>query len=73
MAIKKAFNRLKTVAEILITFALDIFSLLAIFQLSVIIRTDVLPLIYNGFPPEELLFKNLKNIWWITTVPTLSE
>ncbi len=65
MAIKKTFNRLKTVAEILITFALDIFSLLAIFQLSVIIRTDILPLIYTGFPPEELLFKSLKNICWI--------
>ncbi len=65
MAIKKTFNRLKTIAEILITFALDIFSLLAIFQLAVIIRTDILPLIYTGFPPEELLFKSLKNICWI--------
>lgn len=67
MAIKKTFNRLKTIAEILITFAIDILSLLAIFQLSVIMRTDVLPYIYAGFP-EELPFRSFITIWWIFLV-----
>jgi Undecaprenyl-phosphate galactose phosphotransferase WbaP len=67
MAIKKTFNRLKTVAEILITFAIDIFSLLAIFQLSVIMRTEMLPRILAGFP-EELPFRSFIKIWWIFLV-----
>ena len=57
-------NRLKTHAEGLTIFLIDIVSLFALFHLSVFIRTDLLPLIYSGFPQEPPL-SSFVNIWWV--------
>lgn len=55
MAVKKALNnRLKTMVEFVSLSGMDILSILGIFRLSTIIRTDLLPHIYAGFPPEPL-------------------
>jgi len=53
MVYRKMTNRVKTQAEILIIFFIDMISILGIFLLSRVIRTDVLPLIYAGFPVDQ--------------------
>lgn len=60
-------NRFKNHIEGLILFCIDVVSIIVIFQLSIIIRTDVLPFIYADFP-QQLPFKNFINIWWIFLV-----
>lgn len=57
-------NRLKAVVEVAFISGMDILSILGIFRLSTIIRTDLLPHIYAGFPPEPP-FRNLISAWWI--------
>lgn len=66
-AMKKTINRIKQYAEITTIFFIDVFTILAIFHLSVFLRTDVLPLVYPGFP-EELTFESFLTIWWIFIV-----
>ncbi|TAL25736.1 MAG: hypothetical protein EPN94_04640, partial [Nitrospirae bacterium] len=62
---KKALNnRLKAAIEFVSISGIDILSILGIFRLSTIIRTDLLPHIYAGFP-QEPPFRNLINAWWI--------
>lgn len=46
---------------------MDIGSILSIFQISVILRTNVLPLYYTGFP-KQLPFEYFVTIWWIFLV-----
>lgn len=68
MITKKVFiNRLRAFTEILILVAIDIVSLLVIFHLAVFLRTDVLPLVYKGFPLE-MPFRRFINIWWLYCV-----
>jgi undecaprenyl-phosphate galactose phosphotransferase len=50
MVHREMINWVKTQAEILIIFSIDLISVLGIFLLSRVIRTDILPLIYTGFP-----------------------
>jgi undecaprenyl-phosphate galactose phosphotransferase len=67
MVKKSKMSQIKSSMETATIFLVDIVSLLAIFHLSVFIRTDILPFIYAGFP-EELPFRNVLNIWWIFLV-----
>lgn len=67
MKIKKRFNKFKLQAEVLTIFFIDIVLILAMFHLSAIVRTDLLPLFYAGFP-QELFSRSLIDIWWIFLV-----
>jgi undecaprenyl-phosphate galactose phosphotransferase len=60
-------NRLRDLGEVSALLVLDIVSLLVILKLSVLIRKDLLPHIYPGFPPE-LPFGSLEKSWWIFLV-----
>ncbi len=61
---KKHAKKLKAVAEIAILLAVDVLSLLAIFELSLVIRIHVLPLVYADFPSDPP-FRNTANLWWL--------
>ena len=50
---KEMINWVKAQAEIAIIFFIDLISILGIFLLSRGIRTDILPLIYTGFPVDQ--------------------
>jgi undecaprenyl-phosphate galactose phosphotransferase len=60
-------NRWKNRAEMVTTFVIDVTIILVIFYLSAFVRTDLLPLIYPGFPLE-IPFRSFVNIWWIFLV-----
>jgi Undecaprenyl-phosphate galactose phosphotransferase WbaP len=66
-ALMRVVTRLKTAGEALIVFLLDVGSVLFIFQASVVLRSEVLPHLYRGFPSEES-YRNFANIWWIFLV-----
>ncbi len=63
----KTVNRVKTAVEFLIAALFDICSLLAMFQLSVMIRIHMLPQIYAGFPLK-MQYRSFEHIWWIFLV-----
>lgn len=63
----RTVNRVKTTAEFLIIALFDICAVLAIFQLSVVLRFHVLPRVYAGFPPD-MQYSSLGHIWWIFLV-----
>lgn len=58
------YSRFKIQAEALIIFLMDMASVLVVFNLSVILRTKVLPLFHAGFH-QELAFRSFVNVWWI--------
>ncbi|MBI5632832.1 MAG: undecaprenyl-phosphate galactose phosphotransferase WbaP [Nitrospirae bacterium] len=49
---REHYNWFRSQAEILLIFSLDLISILLLFLLSRVIRTDILPLIYTGFPVD---------------------
>lgn len=57
-------NKMITLAETVTMFAIDVVSLIAIFYLSGIIRTKLLPYFYADFPLE-FPHKNIIRLWWI--------
>lgn len=57
-------NRLKEALEVSLIFSADFISILAIFKLAVLIRTDSLPRIFSGFP-EEFTHGNFLDNWWL--------
>ncbi len=63
----RTVNWLRTTVEFLIISFFDIFSLLAIFQLSVMLRIHMLPHIYAGFPLK-MQYRTFGHIWWIFLV-----
>lgn len=63
----RAVNKLKAAFEVLTVFLVDVGSVLLVFHISVILRSDVLPHLYRGFPSEES-YRNFANIWWIFLV-----
>ncbi len=67
MANHKRLKKLKNVTAVTTIFLVDIVSVLLIFNMSVYIRTDILPYIYAGFP-DEFPFKSFLSIWWIFPV-----
>ncbi len=60
----KNTKKLKAAAEIIILLAVDVLSLLAVFKLSVLVRTHVLPLLYADFPSDPP-FRHTANLWWL--------
>ncbi len=66
-AIIRGINRLKSAAEMLTVFLVDIAAIFAIFRLAVVIRMKVLPLFYAGFP-SSLAFGGALDIWWVFAV-----
>lgn len=67
-AIIRRFNKAKSAAEALVIFLFDIGAILAIFEISVLLRTDVLPRFYKGFPLAPLPFRGSGDIWWVFLV-----
>lgn len=55
---------MKSVGEFLAIFCVDAIALLVVFYLSVLVRTDVLPLFYQGFP-QGLPFRGFIDVWWV--------
>ncbi|MDA8078987.1 MAG: undecaprenyl-phosphate galactose phosphotransferase WbaP [Nitrospiraceae bacterium] len=63
----RALGRMKAAAELSVIFLVDIFSIYAVFRLSVFLRESVLPLFYRHFPsvvPEW----GIRDLWWIFLV-----
>jgi len=60
-------DRMKGVVGILVLAAVDIAAVLAVFRLSVFVRTTVLPLLYGGFPPDPPL-RSISNLLWFVLV-----
>ncbi len=60
-------NRLKATGEMLILCVSDVATLIMVFGLSVLIRTDLLPVFYRGFPLEPP-FRNGLNILWVLLI-----
>lgn len=60
-------NRMKSVTGLLLLAAVDIAAVLAVFRLSVFVRTTVLPLLYGGFPPDPPL-RSISNLLWFVLV-----
>jgi len=60
-------DRLKSYLEMLILLVVDLFSIIMLYWLSVLIRTDVLPHIYQGFP-QEFPFKSFLATAWVYAV-----
>jgi Undecaprenyl-phosphate galactose phosphotransferase WbaP len=67
MSPRKRRNKLKAIAEDLILGVIDVASVLAVFWLALVMRTDVLPLFYPGFPLDQP-FRNPLNLWWVMLV-----
>jgi undecaprenyl-phosphate galactose phosphotransferase len=61
-------GRAKRALETSILFAFDIAALLFLFFIAYYLRTDVLPQLYAGFPPKELLSRNPLSIWWVLVI-----
>ncbi len=62
---QKRINRLKTYAEILTIFFIDIALIISLFYLSVFVRTNVLPFLYEGFPEKITFSTSILSKWWI--------
>jgi len=60
----KRVARLKNLMEVTTIFFVDLLALVALFEFSVYLRTELLPLFYAGFP-EEVPYWGIANIWWI--------
>jgi undecaprenyl-phosphate galactose phosphotransferase len=58
-------KRLKSYAETLSILLIDLISLFLIFKLSIIIRRDILPHFYSGFPPSLPFEESGLSIIWI--------
>ena len=67
MAGQRLLNKTRTTSEVLILAVIDLVALLLIFHLSVLVRTNVLPLIYPHFPVDPP-FKNVANLFWVLLV-----
>jgi len=61
MKYREHYNWVRTQAETLLIFSIDVVSILGIFLLARVIRTNILPLIYAGFPVDQP-FENPKYI-----------
>lgn len=66
MSKKLAAKKIKNISEVAILLLVDLLSLIAIFELSILIRTTVLPLLHPF--PTEPPFKNPANLWWVLLV-----
>ena len=64
---RSSINRLRRAGEVLIMCAADIVLLLALFWVSLYIRTHILPLVYAGFPSDPP-FRNYYNLIWLLAV-----
>jgi Undecaprenyl-phosphate galactose phosphotransferase WbaP len=62
-----ALNKIRTWGESLVFLFCDVGSLYLVSRLSVIIRTDVLPALYRGFP-EMLPFGHFRHVRWVFLV-----
>lgn len=60
-------NKLKNSLEVLTLLIIDVLSVIIAFKISLWIRIDVLPLLFDSFPPDKP-FRNLNKIWWIFLV-----
>ncbi|MGQ9499544.1 MAG: undecaprenyl-phosphate galactose phosphotransferase WbaP [Dissulfurimicrobium sp.] len=60
-------NRLKTIFEHAALFLIDMAAIFLLMNVSVSIRTEILPVLYSGFP-HDLNVLTLKNIWWLPVV-----
>jgi len=67
MAGQRLVNKIRATSEVLILAAIDLVALLLIFRLSVLVRTNALPLIYPNFPVDPP-FKNIANLFWVLLV-----
>jgi len=63
----RTVNRVRATVEFLIISLFDLCSLLAVFQLSVMLRIHILPHIYAGFPLK-MQYRSFGHIWWIFLV-----
>lgn len=61
---RRRINRIRTQAEVLALFLIDLLSLAIIFRISVYVRKEVLPLVYPAFPAE-LPFVMITDLWWV--------
>ena len=64
---RRTFNRLRNATEALIMVVVDTLVLIAIFRLALLIRTDVLPLLYPNFPADEP-FRKIANLAWVLLI-----
>jgi undecaprenyl-phosphate galactose phosphotransferase len=62
MANTKRIYKLKNQAEVIVLFFADLLSVLAAFNLAFFVRTEMLPVLYSGFP-EPLPFSFLNKLW----------
>lgn len=60
-------NQLKTILERAALFLIDAVAIFLLLDISVFIRTDILPILYPGFP-QDFRVLALKNIWWLPMV-----
>lgn len=60
-------DRIKSAFEIMVLLAVDFLSVIVLYWLSALVRTDVLPHIYRGFP-QEFPFKGFFQTAWIYVV-----
>jgi undecaprenyl-phosphate galactose phosphotransferase len=61
-------GRAKRALETATLFAFDIAALLLLFFIAYYLRAEVLPTLYAGFPPKELLSWNPLRIWWVFVI-----
>lgn len=63
----KPFGRYRKFPEIVMLLITDIAAVACAFSLAALIRTDLLPLLYEGFS-QEITFNKFRSIWWMFAV-----
>jgi Undecaprenyl-phosphate galactose phosphotransferase WbaP len=61
---RRTFNRFRSLFEVFILVVTDVVTLIAIFRLALLIRTDLLPFLYPNFPLDAP-FRNITNLIWV--------
>ncbi|MBI5640866.1 MAG: undecaprenyl-phosphate galactose phosphotransferase WbaP [Nitrospirae bacterium] len=64
MPAMKTVNRFRAATEVITIFLVDMFSILAVFELAVAVRVHILPYLYSGFATE-VPFSSFTDIWWL--------
>jgi Undecaprenyl-phosphate galactose phosphotransferase WbaP len=64
---RRTFNRFRSILEVLTMVVADVLALIAIFHLAILIRTDLLPLLYPNFPLDAP-FRKITNLIWVLLI-----
>jgi len=67
MTSRQVYDNAAALIEKSVIIAADLFALFVCFRLARLIRLDILPLVYAGFP-EGQIYLNILTVWWIFLV-----